>query len=248
MRMAVGLSPKGHSGSQSTHYITHKLDELININTIGLCLAVDPHGQVKVALLPPNCTSVFHPMDCGVIAMVKKNSRCKLLHKMIDILDQRQVLRENAKKAKMASGTTGLSEVFAHHLRDVMDILYNIWNAIKPEQIRHCWRKSTLIDHNHPSSNIDNETVATSDTAAETVTTDQSNNQHDCNVEDMFAEVDAFVERHDCKSRGDDEFDEIVWEMTLAVQECKINTQAKNKLVEGWISMEDNQQCNNLLA
>ena len=70
--------------------------------------------------------------------------------------------------------------------------------------------------------------VATSDTAAETVTTDQSNNQHDCNVEDMFAEIVAFVESNDCKPRGDDEFDEIVWETALAVQECKINTQAKN--------------------
>ena len=90
--------------------------------------------------------------------------------------------------------------------------------------------------------------IATSDTAAETVTIDQSNNQHDCNAEDRFAEVVTFVESHDCKPRGGDEFDEFVWEMTLAVQECKINTQAKNKLVNEWASMEDNQQRNNLLA
>jgi len=36
---------------------------------------VDPHDQVKVVCLPPNCTSVFQPMDCVVIAMVKKNYR-----------------------------------------------------------------------------------------------------------------------------------------------------------------------------
>ena len=35
--------------------------------------------------------------------------------------------------------------------------------------------------------------------------------------------------------------------MALAVQECKISMQAKNKLVEGLVSMEENQQCNNLL-
>jgi hypothetical protein len=62
-------------------------------------------------------------MDCGVIAMVKNNYRYKLLHKMFDIFDQRQVLRENAKRAKMACGTMGLSKGFAPHLRDVMDIL-----------------------------------------------------------------------------------------------------------------------------
>ena len=33
-----------------------------------------------------------------------------------------------------------------------------------------------------------------------------------------------------------------------AVQTCKISTQAKNDLIEEWVSMEDNQQCNNLLA
>ena len=139
----------------------------------------------------------------------------------------------------------GLSNGFAPHLHDVMNILYDIWNTIKPEQIRHCWRKPNLIDHYQPPVNIDNGTVATSDTAAETITTDQSNNQRDCNAEDMFAEVAAFVDSHDCKPRGDDEFDEFVWEMALVVQECKINTQAKNKVVEGWVSMEDNQQCNN---
>ncbi len=34
---------------------------------------VDPNSKVSVHFLPPNCTSVFQPMDAGVIAMVKKN-------------------------------------------------------------------------------------------------------------------------------------------------------------------------------
>ena len=50
---------------------------------------------------------------------------------MFNIFDQRQVLRKNAKKAKMVSGAMGLSKGFAPHLRDVMDILYDVWNAIK---------------------------------------------------------------------------------------------------------------------
>ena len=99
---------------------------------------VDPHDQVKVVFLPPNCTSVYQLMDCGVIAMVNKHYRYKLLHRMFDIFDHRQVLRENAKKAKTVSGTMGLSEGFAPHLHDMIHILYDVWNDIKPEQIRHC--------------------------------------------------------------------------------------------------------------
>ena len=35
----------------------------------------------------------------------------------------------------------------------------------------------------------------------------------------------------------------------MAVKECSINNpQAKKSLVDGWVSMEDNEQCNNLLA
>ena len=49
--------------------------------------------------------------------------------------------------------------------------------------------------------------------------------------------------------KGDEEFDEIVWERALAVKECSINNpEAKKSLVDGWVSMEDNEQCNNLLA
>lgn len=211
---------------------------------------VDPQGQVKVVFLPPNCTSVYQPMDSGVIAMLKKNYRYKLLHKMFEIFDERQVLRENARAAKMALGTMGLKEGFSPHVRDVMDICYEVWSNIKPEQVRNCWRKSTLIDHNQSATTTtDNETVATDVTAAETVATDQSNNQHDNSVDDIFAEVVEFVEGHDCMPKGDEEFDEIVWEMALALKGCAINNpEAKKNLVDGWVSMEDNEQCNNLLA
>jgi hypothetical protein len=189
-------------------------------------------------------------MDSGVIAMIKKNYRYKLLHKMFEIFDERQVLRENAREAKMRQGTMGLKKGFSPHLRDVMDICYEVWSNIKPEQVRNCWRKSTLIDHNQSATTtIDNETVATDVTAAESVDTDQSNNQHDNSVDDIFSEVVEFVERHDCMPIGEEEFDEIVWEMALTVKECPINNpQAKKSLVDGWVSMEDNEQCNNLLA
>ena len=49
--------------------------------------------------------------------------------------------------------------------------------------------------------------------------------------------------------KGDEEFDEIVWEMALALKECAINNpEAKKNLVDGWVSMEDNQQCNSILV
>ena len=80
--------------------------------------------------------------------------------------------------------------------------------------------------------------VATDATGAET---------DDNSVDDSFAEVVECVKGHDYMANGDEEFDEIVWEIALAVKECSINNpEAKKSLVDGWVSMEDNELCNNL--
>ena len=85
---------------------------------------VDRLGCIKVRFLPPNCTSVFQLMDCGVIAMLKKNYRYLLLRKMLDIFEERVSLRDSAKKAKMRAGTMGLAERHSPHLRDAMELLH----------------------------------------------------------------------------------------------------------------------------
>ena len=46
---------------------------------------IDPTGQIECVFLPSNVTSVFQPMDAGIIAMLKKKYRNRLLMKMLDI-------------------------------------------------------------------------------------------------------------------------------------------------------------------
>ena len=59
---------------------------------------IDPLGQVIVIFLLPSVTSVFQPMDCGVIAMLRNNYRYRLLRKSLDIFEERQSLCESAKR------------------------------------------------------------------------------------------------------------------------------------------------------
>ena len=106
---------------------------------------IDPLHQITVKFLPPNCTSVYQPMDCGVIAMLKKKYRYHLLGRMLEIFEDRQALREAATAANMTRGSMGLEEGFAPHVRDVMEILYKVWSDVKPSAVKNCWRKSTLI-------------------------------------------------------------------------------------------------------
>ena len=104
----------------------------------------DPTGQVKVMFLPPNCTAVFQPMDCGVIAMLKKLYRYELLCRFLLIYEEHASRRLAAQRVNMASGTKGLEQGYTPHLRDVMDILHGIWRRIRPEDVRNCWIKSTV--------------------------------------------------------------------------------------------------------
>eukprot|EP00984_Skeletonema_dohrnii_P031549 scaffold24154_cov78-Skeletonema_dohrnii-CCMP3373.AAC.1 len=127
---------------------------------------IDPRGQVTVIFLPPNCTSMFQPMDAGVIAMLKKNYRTKLLMIMLETYDDRENLRRNAEK--MLAGTKGLSEGYPPHLRDVMDILFEVWEEVDPSAIRRCWIKSQLIGSDDVAPSVANaaDTTAASSTAA----------------------------------------------------------------------------------
>ena len=109
--------------------------------------------QVEVVMLPPNCTSMYQPMDCGVIAMVKKNYRSLLLSKYIEMFEIREQLRKDAVELGMARGTKGLAQGFTPHLRDVIDLLYEVQEKVVAESLFNCWRKSTLLDRPTTSNN-----------------------------------------------------------------------------------------------
>lgn len=61
----------------------------------------DPLGQVTVLYLPPNCTSVQQPMDCGVIAALKTRYRFMFLDRTISLFEKRDSLRRLASRGLM---------------------------------------------------------------------------------------------------------------------------------------------------
>ena len=76
-----------HWVDEFVKYIKSKTQEqvLIILNNCG------PHAaqlessdkQVRVAFIPKYTMSVFHPMDAGVIAMLKKNYQFHLLKELV---------------------------------------------------------------------------------------------------------------------------------------------------------------------
>lgn len=125
---------------------------------------LDNRKQIKIAFLPPNCTSVHQPMDAGVISWVKRRYRHKMLAKMIenyekqlmDQIDKRNEEERNEtgsatapppskKKTKGAAGTEGIGEGKMAHVLDAMDIIKECWDDLDERTIARCWNKTGLV-------------------------------------------------------------------------------------------------------
>lgn len=229
---------------------------------------IDPRGQVTVIFLPPNCTSMFQPMDAGVIAMLKKNYRYILLHKMLETYDERLMLREQSKG--MQSGTMGLSEGHPPHLRDVMDILHQVWEDIDPAAVNNCWVKSQLIGGKEKetaaaaSASAANTTATALDSTEQPATTtndaavseppaaDTTDVAMTGNDDDEDEELNALYElaarfakdKRDIVSCTGDvmtDYDIMMNEMVVTLN----NTSSDDKMamMKGWLEMEDSKLC-----
>ena len=66
---------------------------------------VDPRGQIKTIVHPPNCTSTHQPQDMGIIAATKRYYRRKFLEVRALSMSCADTLRKQDKERKMASGT-----------------------------------------------------------------------------------------------------------------------------------------------
>lgn len=209
---------------------------------------VDPTGQITVVFLPPNVTSVYQPMDAGVIAMVKKNYRYRLLRRMLDTFEERQSLRAAATAAKMKAGTIGLDEGHAPHLRDVMSILDEVWNEIPASKISNCWKKTTILSSTPTTSTAAdlNSTAEAAGDATVTLTDDEAHQLYN-----LIAQFSAEnVNDSDLPNHGFiNDFDQAFLEMATAVEECDADDEEEmRRFIDGWVSMEDNEYCQEVLA
>ena len=189
--------------------------------------------------------------------MLKKNYRYHLLCQMLTLFDDRTALRERAMAmaAKMAKGTKGLSEGHAPHLFDAMEILHGVWNEISEQAVKKCWRKTTLLDAE--LCELANETVDES-TANDTTTNEEAVDATEGTIgeEDESTEVIDLISQFSKTNLMEtpeygylNEFDEALLEMTNAVKETDPqNLVEMQKMVEGWVSIEDNEFCRDVIV
>ena len=84
---------------------------------------VDPRGQIKTMVYPPNYTSKHQPQYMGIMAATKRYYRMRFLEVRVSTISVADALRKQAKERKMMPGTMGLAEGHPAHILDAAGIL-----------------------------------------------------------------------------------------------------------------------------
>ena len=100
-------------------------------------------SQVQVFKLPPNITSVFQPLDQGIIAAFKAGYKTRLLEKVISTADSFLELQVMAKT--LPTGSAGLNYGCAAHVRDAIDLVKLAWDSLSPSVIAACWEHAHCL-------------------------------------------------------------------------------------------------------
>eukprot|EP00731_Ephydatia_muelleri_P037465 Em0478g1a len=104
---------------------------------------IDSLGQIRVFKLPPNITSVFQPMDQGIIAALKSGYRNRLLSRLVEVADNYGDLQAMAKQ--LPQGSAGLQYGCPPHVRDAITLLKQSWDSISPSCITACFVHSHCL-------------------------------------------------------------------------------------------------------
>ena len=99
---------------------------------VSLCIS-----GVKSISLPTNVTSMYQPMDQGIIRAWKANARADLLSQIVGPVDHRDELRVLGYKQKL--GMQGLQYAHDAHVLDGIQILNRSIRNITANTVVNCW-------------------------------------------------------------------------------------------------------------
>nr|CAH0104180.1 unnamed protein product [Daphnia galeata] len=105
----------------------------------------DPEGQVEVILFPPNCTSVYQPLDQGIISALKTLYKREMLAEFVEAYGKYEELQRLASEAK--KGRKGLKVGCSANFLDVGRIVKKCWDSLPRKTIVGCWLHSKCLPH-----------------------------------------------------------------------------------------------------
>lgn len=111
--------------------------------------------NVKVAFLPPNCTSWKQPCDMGIIAALKKRYKYLYLKDVLEFyeLDENSKIHKKEQSKRLRRGAAGVAYGNPAHLLDAAHYVKHAWDAISSESIKNAFKKAELQLTNEDNTN-----------------------------------------------------------------------------------------------
>lgn len=94
-------------------------------------------SQVQVFKFPPNMTSIFQPLDQGIISSFKTGYKTRLLEHTVSTSESFVDLQVMAKQ--LPAGSAGLKYGSAAHVGDAIVLVKEAWDSLLPTTIAACW-------------------------------------------------------------------------------------------------------------
>eukprot|EP00731_Ephydatia_muelleri_P002108 Em0001g2108a len=103
----------------------------------------DPKGQVSVLFFPPNLTSMYQPLDQGIISAVKCTYKYCVLDRLLTGIDKYDELHLMA--SHIVAGCRGLEYCLPPNLLDTAIIWKKAWDELDQSVIVSCWVHSHCL-------------------------------------------------------------------------------------------------------
>lgn len=104
---------------------------------------IDPRGQVTILNLPPDLRSKAHPMEHGIMTLLKQKYRYAMLERVIELLPAREGIQ--ACSAGKLHGFQGLDDGRDPNELDTAELLDTIWKRTSKQSIARSWVKANVL-------------------------------------------------------------------------------------------------------
>ncbi|CAB1099355.1 unnamed protein product [Ectocarpus sp. CCAP 1310/34] len=104
--------------------------------------------QIIIIFLPPNVTSVFQPMDMGILFALKCQYKTEMVARLADLIDVWDAVRAR----KIRRGCRGLNDAGQATMLDVTEILSEKWESFSSQTVIRCWLKANILPREHENA------------------------------------------------------------------------------------------------
>lgn len=113
-------------------------------------IAEDPRGQVKIMRLPLDSRPRHHPMERGILTLVKQRYRYAMLERVLELMSFRDAIQ--ACNMRKSEALRGLDDGHDPNVLDAAELLYAIWQETSAQSMARSWLRTNVLPDRYNTS------------------------------------------------------------------------------------------------